>query len=90
MAGQPSNFDAEIKKGMQPKGAKTSTNAPSAGTSAKAGAETNDKPKASAPQPKDVSGQTAPLSNTHQLMVDAGHAHMAAIHAHINSMAGEN
>ena len=91
MAGQVSNFDAEIKKGMQPKGAKSSTNAPSVGvTSKKAGVESNDKSHASPPQPKDASADTAPMSPTHQAMLNAGSAHMAAIHAHINSMAGEN
>jgi hypothetical protein len=84
MASQPSNFDAEIKQGMkgqQPKDAKSSTNAAPDKAPA-AGGNFNAKPKPSAPQPQDTS------ANTHQAMLDAGQAHMAAIHAHINSMKG--
>lgn len=80
MAGQPSNFDAEIKQGMQPKGAKTSNEAAPAAKPAASSGKFNAAPKPSAPQPQDQS------ANTHQTMLDAGQAHMAAIHAHVSAM----
>lgn len=82
MASNPSNFDAEIKKGMQPKGAKSSTNAAPSPTPPKSGGNFNAKPKPSTSQLNDTSG------DTHSAMVAAGQAHMDAIHAHINAMTG--
>jgi len=89
MAGRGNtNFDKEIKKGMKggkggegnspPVAAKSSTNA------------------APLPDPSQASGQynqpAPPVQNmpqdTGKQMMDAGHAHMAAIHNHVNSMRG--
>lgn len=82
MASQPSNFDAEIKKGMQGKAAKSSTNDTPVKKAPAASGEFNQAPKPSPAQPTDTSGDTGAA------MEAAGQAHMAAIHAHINAMKG--
>lgn len=83
MAGSPSNFDAEIKKGMQPKGAKTSTNAAPMDKTPAKGGKFNAQPKASPAQPNDVSG------DTHTTLMNAAQAHSDAMAAHIKATMGQ-
>jgi len=82
MAGSPSNFDAEIKKSMQPKNANSSTNATPGKAPSKASGTFNRGTNSAPPVVPSA------MTDTHQAMIDAGQAHMAAIHAHINSMKG--
>lgn len=79
MARGPSNFDAEIKKGMTGPAAKKSDG----GVPSKAPPSSGkfNQPTKSV-EPDDATESTA------EAMREAGQAHMDAIHAHISSMRG--
>lgn len=81
MAGPHSNFDEEIKKGMQARNKKAETKA----TPGKAPAAKSQQ----AADPTPHVGESG-VVDTHKAMLDAGHAHMNAIHAHINQLRDGN
>lgn len=97
MAGPGSNFDSEIKKGMQgqPVSKKPAATQPAGMKSSENAAPSGNPPAASGKQnqwnqpPGPVGGSGDPSQvngDTHSAMIMAGQAHMQAIHNHIQAM----